>query len=204
MLLLFLLSCTADKGLWDDSSDYQKLDTGFDTTTTSTDDTGLTGAAWWTISGEILIENGFPVNEDSILNVAILDIDLNLLCETPTTTLVISETKSPDDLVYSFWSITPQFYDCGTLQNYLPYSLFLGFGEMHPDLAAVATEGDLSESINYLYGAYLRLSGEDTWAFGVAYTYANLYENAIPANSAPMPNGTYIFNSLYTLPLTNP
>jgi hypothetical protein len=198
--------CGAGKNMGLGGDDTAELDGGADGDDGS-GDSGGTGEAqpiWWTLSGTLLVaeDESLTVAESS-LSIELQDVDRAPLCaeQVPLVSATHRLTE-PDPLILSWWSLSLGEGDggCVGLVPDLPSSLFVGVGELHPDVrAAQGGDASLSEAAwAHLNGAYVSFDAADTiYAFGVAgldEAYAGLEG---PVSSAPLPAGAWTLSPVF-------
>jgi len=208
MLFLFLLACNSAK-----RSD-RGLDSGIGDQAISgsmpDSEAAIFEPAWWRLSAALRVVAGQLAAGGSELEVAVLDRDgIGICTEFFLVESTNTEPTSPDPAILVWWSIErgEGSGECAAYVDLsvLPRRFFLGVGELHPELVAVA--GRLEEipasGTTTLNGAYARLDSgvDDVWVYGFAGDEAAWDGRSGPAMVAPLADGTWTLAGYYGFPL---
>jgi len=156
---------------------------------------------WWRLGATLDLLDGAIQKRDSTLDISLSGADDVVICEE---SLPISRATSvvatPDAVVLAWWRIAAAdpTGDCASWTSPLSTSVFLGIGDMHPDIEASLDPLDLAAVSDSLNGAYASLDGGDTvYVYGVAGT-VDAYAGAVPAADAlPLADGTWTVLAVY-------
>jgi hypothetical protein len=209
LILLPTLGCMSDQAFenWDDTG--SENDSGGDPTDSDEDtgDADQPDPSWWALSATILVEDTLPVQGDTTLVISLIDEDADIdspICQASYDGVELGSQDLPDPLLFHWWQATlaEPTTDCSThLLTWIPSSIQLGIGALHPDVAALLEPAGLHEIEPYLYGAYLQASSQTIWTYGVSATAAGFAGEQLPVAEAPVPDGTYSMVPIYLLPL---
>ena len=209
---ILALGC-ADLGglnLGGDSADLHDSSASPEDSQTDSDGWDAPDPSWWVLEATVLMEEALPVAGDVQLTISLLDetADPDLpLCSSSFEPQDIADQASPDPMIFHWWQLTlgqaDPDSDCDAhFQDWLPDTLDLGVGELHPDIAALLEPAGYGSVQDYLYGAYVHHpSSKSIWAFGIAATPAGFASEVEPVDAAPVPAGTYLFTPIYLLPV---
>ncbi len=180
-------------------------DSAGDVEDTAGPDTGETDAdeemvaTWFTVRAEAEVAAGVPVLTD--LTFIVVDQDaFTVVCEIAGDPTMAVAVTSPDPAV-AWWISVPVLVneaDCAML----PPSLGLGIGELPIEVRAQLGPAGLSSVAASLFGAFGRApddSGSSVAAFGYAGTSLDLAGDDVA--TLPPPDGLYVLNPLFLLPL---
>ena len=191
-----------------DTSAGANMGEGFD------EDTGVgTDAmvpAWWRLDAGLSISAGQLSTAESGLTVHVLDDAGEVICSEEFR-LVDTDTMEdrPDPMILTWWLLvrgegTGTCSDVVDLSS-LPAELYVGVGEMHPELEAVAgqVEDWLEAPTGHLNGAYARVDPnvDDIWVYGFAGDVNAWAGMDGPATVAPLSDGLWTLRGVYSFPL---
>lgn len=200
LLLAAPLAGCADYALENKSSEDAESDEGGDVGDSDDADTGLEEPVpdGWFPDATYGLAAGVPVADGASLSVVYADSTSgDIACSAALDPAGLVAGESPDEAIWAWWEGPVTTLDSAC--EGLPDTLGLGIGELHPDVRARVGADGLDDVADSLFGAYVRVNGEDLWAFGYAGTAADLAGDD-PAASPP-PDGTYTLTALYLLPL---
>lgn len=209
IVLLPSLGCMSDHAFedWDDTG---SLDDSGGGPPDSDDETGSVDEAdpsWWALSATILVEDSLPVQGDTTLVVTLIDDGADIsspICQARYEGVELPAQDLPDPLLYHWWlaTLADPVTDCSAhLLTWIPTSILLGIGTLHPDVAALLEPAGYDQVESYLYGAYLQADSQAIWTYGVTATAAGFAGEQLPVAEAPVPDGTYSIVPIYLLPL---
>lgn len=218
LLIVGLLTGCAENELTNDMEDSSEIDDN----SSYTPDTGANEESdvdtdvsaepeWWTLDVSLQITDGVPVIEESAIMFSLLNGDLDALCSAnatlsdglPEAIPSDDETDAPFEGLYAWWTLTAGAVDDGCVGyvSPLPNTFGLGVGTMNPDIEARYT-GDSSNAASaiHLNGAYAILDDDAPvlYVFGVAGTSAAYSGESLRIESAPIPDGRWIFTPYST------
>ncbi|NCG18170.1 MAG: hypothetical protein GWP91_04050 [Rhodobacterales bacterium] len=165
-------------------------------------------AAFFSVDGTLSILNGDVEAANSLINIGLWNANAEQLCASTTssdtsvsnvlggTTL---PTEDPALPLWSLWSLSLQLDLCDTA----PRTFDLGIGVYDPLLnPAVDSMGLSGENV---YGLYLSMPNDDeTYVFGLAGTSDQFSGAVPPATEGPLPDGVYLLDGIYLIPVPNP
>lgn len=200
LLLAASLAGCADYALEKGAPQDAEADEGGDADDSDHADTGSDEAApnGWYPDATFGLVSGGPVADGASITVVYGDSasgDVTCVASLDPSPLVAGDP--PDETIWAWWEGPVTTLD--TACDGQPDTLGLGIGELHPDVRARLGAAGLDDVADSLFGAFVRVNGEDLWAFGYAGTDADLGGDDAAAN--PPPDGTYTLSALYLLPL---
>lgn len=185
------------------------FDTGFTTdggsgeTLDDTDaDTGMfeNEPAWWSLGSRLSLEKGTP-QVKSTLSIVPLNDEGEPLCEDPApfTITEVTEEAAPYTEVLVWWRLGLEAPDtlCDGISAPIGDSIYLGVGEMHPDISAAIEIIDGLDDALPLNGAYASLDGSAVYVFGVAGQDSAYAGEGEVAESAPLADGGWRVEPVY-------
>ena len=130
----------------------------------------------WTLSGELVVENGLLSAEGSTVTAEVVDALGAVIChEDARVTSSARVVELPDDDVEAWWSILLESggadsCEAAGISGPLPESLSLGLGPLHPEVVAVldSEAGEAPPDPVDAKSVFASLDGGDVWVFGVA------------------------------------
>lgn len=165
---------------------------------------------WWRLGASLEVVAGQLSAIDSELEVTLLDRNGTEICSD---LFLVESTNTevfqPEESLIVWWSIergegTGQcaaHHDLSTL----PALFFLGVGELHPELEAVAGQVPVvpENGPGTLNGAYASVDAtvEDIWVFGFAGDEQAWSGRSGPSTVAPLADGTWTIVGVYGFPL---
>jgi len=200
--LVFAIAC--------DLESASKSGSGFDSGM-ATDDTSFDSGldednadgdepVWWALQAELVLEKGLATG--GIVTIAPISGESVQLCPDtePITITTITEQPIPYEGLLTWWRLELELIDelCPGVSNPLSGPLYLGVGEMDPNISAAlsAVEG-LSTSMP-LNGAYATLpNSAELFVFGVAGPEAAYAKQGKPAEKAPLEDGLWRIEPVY-------
>ena len=174
-----------------------------------TTDTGVK-PHWWRLSASLEVVAGQLAAVESELQVTLLDRNGTEICSEPfLLDATNTEVFQPEPELIVWWSIE-RGEGAGQCSSYhdlttLPESFFLGIGDLHPELEAVAGQVPLvpEEGPGTLNGAYASVDPDvdDIWVFGFAGDERAWSGRSGPSTVAPLADGTWSVVGVYGFPL---
>ena len=147
---------------------------------------------WWELAGTVTILDGAADANTSSLAVTLLDPDQVSICsEQSLVRSIVDEASLPDAEIYTWWRVTVGRGDSACEDSPLPRELLLGFGAMHPDIAAALGPAGLDTVANSLNGAYVSFDDDLIYAFGVAGPAEAFAGAADSAITVPLADGEW-------------
>ena len=165
---------------------------------------------WWRLHAKLQVSAGLLTHLGSALTVEILDQDGGVLCtEDRRVDAVDNISDRPDPTVLTWWNVSvgesTGGCDAVSLPNPLPASVFLGIGDVHPEIEAVAgwVESLPPAGTATLNGAYAQIdeSQDDIWVYGLGGDAAAWSGTAGPASVTPIHDGLWTLRGIYSFPL---
>jgi hypothetical protein len=166
--------------------------------------------AWWRLDARLYVSAGQLSATRSDLVVHILDEAADVLCsETHRVASTSTQPSEPDPMILTWWAIErgEGTGECSGLVDWedFPSIVYLGVGEMHPELEAVAGQVENLPEDGHLNlnGAYASVDSatEDTWVYGFAGDSAAWAGAAGPATVVPLSDGEWTLAGVYAFPL---
>ncbi|GEM_PF-2459819 len=188
-------------------------DTGSETDATTADSaTPPADPEWYRLDATLTLEEGLLLG--SAVTLEFLDRDLHVLTdcgETRETLGVVASVETPDPSIFHWWQIAlgDSAAACDGTDT-LPSELFLGLGQLHPEVEAQLLSLGLDQVAGSLYGAYVMLDPDQAQldaqdqlalAYGYAGTLEDLAGETTARSAAPLPDGDYAVSGVYLLPL---
>ncbi len=165
---------------------------------------------WWRLHADLQVSAGLLTHLGSALTVEILDQDGGLLCsEDRRVDAVDNISLRPDPAVLTWWNISvgesTGGCDAVDLLTALPASVFLGVGDVHPEIEAVAGWVDTlpPSGTATLNGVYARMdeSQDDIWVYGLGGDAEAWAGTSGPATVTPIHDGLWTLRGIYSFPL---
>jgi len=164
----------------------------------------------WELAGQVVLDTDVIVEDESVLRIRLLTDEREVLCESTAvieTATAMDASQYPEDTLVGWWRFFvegPKPDGCFA-EEYdfpVPVPMLLGIGPMHPEIiAAVGADPDLG-SVDSLNGVYASMDGGETiWVFGVIGTDAAYDGTAGPEDSAPLSDGVWSIEPVYSFPL---
>lgn len=189
-------------------------DTASDSATTGLDSSEPDAAPeWFRLGATLTLEDGLATQVD--VRLEFLDGDhLPVGCTEDRSSLgVVASIETPDPTVYHWFrvSLAEPVTDCVDAAQ-VPAELFLGLGDLHPEVEAQLLGLDLDGVSDSLYGAYVLLDetqaeldapDQVALAYGYAGTETDLSGEATARTAAPLPDGDYTLAGVYLFPLVS-
>lgn len=156
---------------------------------------------WWRLGATLLLEDGDIDDEESTLDLSLSAEDGVLICEEELP-LVRSTFSSgtPDEVVLAWWRMTTSEPTgaCAEWATPLPDTIYLGIGELHPDILASLDLLGLASVSDSLNGAYVSLDGGETvYVYGVAGSAAAFSGESPAADELPLFDATWTVLAVY-------
>ena len=165
---------------------------------------------WWRLSASLEVVAGQLAAGESELEVTVLERNGTEVCsELFLVESTNTEVFQPDPSLIVWWSIGrgAGAGQCAAFQDLsaLPETFFLGVGDLHPELEAVAGQVPMvpEEGPGTLNGAFASVDPDvdDLWVFGFAGDELAWSGRSGPATVAPLADGTWTIVGVYGFPL---
>jgi hypothetical protein len=164
----------------------------------------------WELSGHLVLATDVIVEADSQLQVRLLGAERALLCEASVqieTATAMDAAQYPESELVGWWRLfveSPSAEGCFGEQFAfpVPVPMLLGVGPLHPEIIAAVGADDSLGTVSTLNSVYASMDGGDTvWVFGVIGTEQAYSGESGPELSAPLSDGAWQFQSVYSFPL---
>lgn len=164
----------------------------------------------WELGGQLALDSDLIVEGDSKLEIRLIGEDLSVLCDDTVeieTATAMDATQYPESTLVGWWRIfvgdpTPNGCFTEDFEFPVPVPMLIGIGPMHPEIVAAVGAIPGLGSVDSLNGVYTSMDGGETvWVFGVIGTMEAYSGLDGPAESAPLSDGTWTIEPVYSLPL---
>jgi len=164
----------------------------------------------WELGGVLHIESGLLAEDETLMQVRLLDEDREVLCSEDVvvdTATTWQTSQFPDESLLGWWRVeiaAPVSPSC-FVDDYdfpVPDVVFLGIGAMDPEVEAVAGSDPTLDVIDSLNAAYASLDqGGTVWVFGVVGTASAFAGDGDALTEGPVEDGDWTIEPLYPFPL---
>jgi hypothetical protein len=164
----------------------------------------------WELSGQLTLDSDVIVEGESKLEIQLIGEDLTVLCDDTVeveTATAMDASQYPESTLLGWWRIfvgdpTPNGCFTDLYEFPVPVPMLIGIGPMHPEIVAAVGAVPSLGDVDALNGVYTSMDGGETvWVFGVIGTQDAYDGFAGPEESAPLSDGAWTIEPVYSFPL---